>query len=106
MIVTTNNIKDLNISESEKKFLHTDLMDIEEINSITGKEFFIHYQDWHDEYSPERTDPCPDYYGCFSIREKDNPHEDIGLKCATEGWLQTIILIIYDTCMAIFGEDC
>lgn len=105
MIVTSDNIKDLNVSENEKKLLHTDLIDIEEINSITGKEFFIHYQDWHDEYSPERTDPCPDYYGCFSVREKDNPYEDIGLKCATEDCLQTIILTIYDTCIAIYGEN-
>lgn len=28
----------------------------------------IHVQDWHNEYSAERTDPCPDYYGTYFIK--------------------------------------
>ena len=24
-------------------------------------------QDYHDEYSPERTDPCPDFFGQYSL---------------------------------------
>jgi len=28
---------------------------------------YIGYQDQHTDYSPERTDPCPDYYGMFYI---------------------------------------
>ena len=24
-------------------------------------------EDYHDTYSPERVDPCPDYYGCYTL---------------------------------------
>ena len=27
----------------------------------------------HTEYSPERTDPCPDYYGMFRLLFENNP---------------------------------
>ena len=47
------------------------LRDIEEINqNLPPKtnEIYLEWQDYHDEYSPERTDPCPDYYGMYTVR--------------------------------------
>jgi len=34
-------------------------------------EIKIHIQDYHDEYSPERVDPCPDYYGMLHMAVGD-----------------------------------
>ena len=34
-------------------------------------QIYIGYQDQHTDYSPERTDPCPDYYGMFYIGVED-----------------------------------
>lgn len=53
-----------------------DLMELNnelENNNLYHKRLYIDIQDYHDEYSSERTDPCPDYYGMLSLRfENDN----------------------------------
>lgn len=53
-----------------------DLMELNnelENNNLYHKRIYLDIQDYHNEYSPERTDPCPDYYGMFSLRfENDN----------------------------------
>ncbi len=105
MKLTKDNIAKINVSDEVKKSLILDLTDIDEINTISGKDFYINWQDYHDEYSPERTDPCPDYYGYFSIRELGSPFDNIGEPCANEEELQSLILVIYDTCIAIFLND-
>ena len=57
---------------------------IEELNQLLEdkdeayRKLYIDYQDYHNEYSPERTDPCPDYYGLFSLRFEKNPYETVG----------------------------
>jgi len=58
--------KDWNLIEA----LLIDLVNINTILEEHDKEdkiLSIFWQEWHDEYSPERTDPCPDYYGCYQI---------------------------------------
>ena len=47
---------------------------------MLGREnsMFIEYENAHTVYSPERTDPCPDYYGCFTLRWENEPSETIG----------------------------
>lgn len=68
MKVTKENLEKL--PESERLLMSSLLDDIEEINTTisgSGKELYIDRQDYHDEYSPERTDPCPDYYGYYRI---------------------------------------
>lgn len=82
MKVTLDNIKDLDIKERERFLLPSLLDDIDEINSLTGDNLYIDWQDFHNEYSPERTDPCPDYYGCYTIRY--NPYEFIGLEATID----------------------
>lgn len=56
------------------------LLDIAEFNNQIdeNKHIYIDYENEHTEYSPERTDPCPDYYGCFRLRFENNPTETIG----------------------------
>lgn len=61
--------KDINRVHS----LYCDLLELDNIienNIDINKCLSLYYQDWHDEYSPERTDPCPDYYGTYSLLNK------------------------------------
>jgi len=56
--------------QSIVKSLFEDLIEINnKLNSHRNSyiRFDIDWQDYHDEYSPERIDPCPDYYGYYSI---------------------------------------
>ena len=75
MILTKENIQTLDISDNDKKLLDALLDDVNEINEMIindlDREYAIEirYQDWHDDYSPERTYPCPDFYGYYSLVE-------------------------------------
>lgn len=70
MKITKENIKDIPISNEDKGLLSVLLQDLEEINHnlpLRMPYLFINRIDEHTEYSPERTDPCPDYYGMYQI---------------------------------------
>ena len=60
------------------------LIDLEELNQLLEnkdddyKKLYIDYEVEHTQYSPERTDPCPDYYGLFSLKFEKNPYETVG----------------------------
>ena len=72
MIVTLENIKDIPISEKEQELLKALLIDLEEINHnlpLKMSNISIDWIDEHTEYSPERTDPCTDYYGYYRLRQ-------------------------------------
>lgn len=81
MKVTIENFKDI---ENNQGLLESLLIDLEELNQLLEdkdeayRKLYIDYQDYHNEYSPERTDPCPDYYGLFSLRFEKNPYETVG----------------------------
>lgn len=90
MKVTIDNIKDIDYIydyyaiETGKKLLKSLLVDIEELNQLlidkneSYRQVYIDYENMHTEYSLERTDPCPDYYGLFTLRFVKNPYEIIG----------------------------
>lgn len=90
MKVTNENIKDItyiadcfNIKHG-KNILESLLIDLLELNTELEnngekyRQLYIDYIDEHTEYSPERTDPCPDNYGYFALRFEKNPYETIG----------------------------
>ena len=60
------------------KLLYSLLIDLAELNEliekykIDNKQLYIDYQDYHDSYSAERTDPCPDYYGMYRVWRGDD----------------------------------
>ena len=66
--------ENLNLIPKEERNFVEDTLDyeLEEINSFNKGIFTLHWQDYHDEYSPERTDPCPDFYGMYYIRKNNN----------------------------------
>lgn len=81
MKITIDNIHEVKkindkINVSYLESLCIDLMELNnelENSNLYHKRIYLDIQDYHNEYSPERTDPCPDYYGMFSLRfENDN----------------------------------
>ena len=60
------------------------LIDLAELNQLLEdkdeeyRKLYIDYEVNHTEYSPERVDPCPDYYGMFSLRFEKDPYETVG----------------------------
>ncbi len=90
MKVTIDNVKNIkyiydfyNI-ENGQNLLKSLLIDLAELNNmlienhLEYKQLYIDYIDEHTEYSPERTDPCPDFYGMFTLRFESNQHEKVG----------------------------
>ena len=68
MKVTKENVFDLPIGPSDKRTLRALLDDVENINNSNPKaEIYIDWEDQHTKYSPERTEPCPDYEGTYRI---------------------------------------
>lgn len=87
MKVTIDNYKDIKYIEGNNKnieLLHSLLIDLNELNNEVinhgekYRQLYIDYIDTHMEYSPERTDPCPDYYGMFRLVFEENPYENVG----------------------------
>ena len=94
MKVTFDNIKkvDYFIRNCEEEYdyetgqlmLKSILTDLNELNELlinqnqSYKQLYLDWQDYHNEYSPERTDPCPDYYGLFTLRFENKPYETVG----------------------------
>lgn len=68
MKVTYENIEELPIDNKDKVILKALLTDIDEINNTNLKDpIYIDWEENHTEYSPERTEPCPDFYGTYSL---------------------------------------
>ena len=75
MKITEESIKSLPISDHKKGLLNALLQDLEEINHnlpLHSPNLELEWIDEHTEYSPERTDPCPDYYGMYRIWRGNN----------------------------------
>lgn len=96
MRITKENVDKIPLEEKDRRLLTSNISDINELNSMTGKDFYLDWQDFHDEYSPERTDPCPDYYGYFSIRE-GSYYPTIGEMYPTVKELDDAILVLMDS---------
>lgn len=84
MKLTLETIKELPIGSSDKRILIALLDDIDFINEKGGVKVFINWIEHHTEYSPEWTDPCPDFYGMYTILLEDDPRESIGVEMDLE----------------------
>jgi len=89
MKVTVDNIKNIEYIDGfaldyGQKLLKSLLTDLGELNYLlidkgeSYRQVYINYEDKHTEYSPEQVDPCPDYYGMFTLRFEKNPYETVG----------------------------
>ena len=90
MKVTNENINNIEYiydyydANSGKEVLKSLLIDLMELNQLledkgeSYRKLYIDYIDEHTDWSPERTDPCPDYYGFFRLAFEKNPYETVG----------------------------
>ena len=79
MVITRENINSIDIQSVQKdqEKIIALLQDLELINSFTKNKYSINVQEYHNEYSPERCEPCPDYYGYFTLVYKDGDHYEV-----------------------------
>ena len=78
MKITKDNI-DV-VPKKEQVVLLALLDDLEFINNNSTNKLFINWIEFHTEYSPEWTEPCPDFYGMYELRLEDDPRESIGIE--------------------------
>lgn len=73
------------------------LCDLKDLNALCAKNgaLYISYEDTHTEYNAERTDPCPDYYGYFTLRWENESYEKIGDYMTLEN-LDGVLCALYD----------
>lgn len=83
MRVTFENYKDI-IPEKNQRLIESLLIDLLEFNTELEniqepyRKLYIDYITEHTEYSPERTDSCPDFYGMYRLIFEKNPYESVG----------------------------
>ena len=73
MRINESNIE--NIPIKERALVRALLNDMEEINHnlpLHSPNLELEWIDTHTEYSPERVDPCPDYYGMYRVWRGDD----------------------------------
>lgn len=91
MRIIKENIKDIDYFQGFegdlsycKSLLVSLLTDLDELNQMLEdngenyRKLYIEYIDSHTEWSAERTEPCPDYYGMFKLVFEKNPYECVG----------------------------
>ena len=78
----------------EQRLLAVLLNDVEEINNNSTKSLYIDWQDYHNEYSPEWIEPCPDFYGYYTLRNNFG-NEKIGVEM-TIGDLDMVLCTLYE----------
>ena len=102
MRLTEGNFR--NIIPFEEQLLFDSLLDdLDDINKYTEDILYVDWQDYHDEYSCERTDPCPDYYGYYTLRFENKPNETVGTVMAIQE-LDSALYILYSYNVLRYGE--
>jgi len=82
------------VPKVEQRLLAALLNDVEEINNNSTKSLYIDWQDYHNEYSPEWVEPCPDFYGYYTLRNNFG-NEKIGVEM-TIGDLDMVLCTLYE----------
>lgn len=92
--------------DSNRRLLRTLLSDLDDINASLpdDKRLWLDYIDTHTAYSPERTDPCPDYYGYFRLRWKDTPFETVYVEMTIDE-LDSVMCVLYDFVEKLFPDE-
>ena len=84
MKITEETIDEL--PKKEQGLVKALLKDVDEINQNlppNSKKLYLDWIDFHTEYSPERTDPCPDYYGMYRVK-REGDSEVLGVEMDLE----------------------
>jgi hypothetical protein len=95
MRITKSNFKEI-IPQNEQLLLKSLLTDLEEINARhKDNVMYIDWQNYHNEYSAERVDPCPDYYGYYTLRFEKYKCEIVGEEMTIDE-LDSALLLLSD----------
>ena len=99
MRVTWENYKDI-IPEKNQGLIESLLIDLLELNTELEniqepyRKLYIDYITEHTEYSPERTDPCPDYYGMYKLVFEKNHYESVGTEMTIDELDSALCILI------------
>lgn len=99
MKITLDNYKDI-IPEKDQIMIHGLLLDLLELNTELEciqepyRKLYIDYITEHTEYSPERTDPCPDFYGMYKLLFEKNPYESVGTEMTLDELDSALCILI------------
>ncbi len=99
MRVTFENYKDI-IPKNNHSLIESLLIDLFELNTELEtiqepyRKLYIDYIIEHTKYSPERTDPCPDYYGMYKLVFEKNPYENVGTEMTIEELDSALCILI------------
>ena len=95
MLIDEKTIK--NVPKKEQGLLELLYKDLQEVNSAlpSSKRMNIGWQDYHDTYSCERTDPCPDFYGYYTLRFQDDTRETAGIEMTIQD-LDNVLCVLHD----------
>ena len=83
MKLTINNYKEY-VKNKDWTLFEALLIDLAELNQLLEdknedyRKLYIDFENEHTQYSPERVDPCLDFYGLFSLRFEKNHYEIVG----------------------------
>ena len=102
MKITRKNFKEI-IPKQEQEHLNALLDDLEDVNLYSKNKLYFDWQDYHDEYSCERTDPCPDYYRYYTLRFENKPNETVG-DVMTIDELDNALCILFSYNFWLYGE--
>ena len=89
---------DENYNGEDRELLLSLLDDLSGINKKSNNKIYIEKQDHHDVYSCERTEPCPDYYGLYSLKIENNPGESLEFEPMTIEELDKAICLLSEFC--------
>ena len=105
MKITRENYKTI-IPKKEQNVLKSLLDDLDDINKYhKDNKLYIDWQDYHDEYSCERTDPCPDFYGYYSVRFENLPNETVGTVMTINDLDSTLCILFSYNYLQNMGSD-
>lgn len=99
MKITIDNYKKI-IPKKDQSLMYGLLLDLEELNQELEdlqepyRKLYIDYITEHTGYSPERTDPCPDYYGMYTLRFEKNQYEKIGTEMTIDELDSALCILI------------
>ena len=95
MKITKENYKEI-IPKEEQDLLFSLLNVLDDINEyIREDKLYVDWQEYHNEYSCERTDPCPDFYGCYRLKFEKIANECVG-DVMTIYELDNVLSVLYD----------
>ena len=99
MKVTIDNYKKL-IPEKDQMLIMALIIDLDELNNKLEdkqepyRKLYIDYITEHTEYSSERIDPCPDYYGMYRLVFEKNIYETVGAEMTIDELDSALCILI------------